>query len=84
MVLLAISDYPHNLVTPQAWQKYAHKGMTRVAGEAKKRSMAAFKRLNPTSNIKDTDLIDAYLIARYAAYENHVTMPNDLNFIKLD
>lgn len=81
MVLLMLRHYPYQLVTPQAWQKLAHKGMERKAGEAKKRSMAAFRRLNPNSGIKDPDLIDAYFVARYAGYENNVMIPNDLNFI---
>lgn len=85
MVQLFISKYPHQVVTPQAWQKKAHVGIKKTAGagEAKKRSLIAFRRLNPDSLIKDPDVIDAYHIARFAGQDNNVAIPNDLFFIEV-
>lgn len=83
MVRMMLSPYPYSIVTPQAWQKIAHKGMPRVAGEAKKRTKEAFVRLNPLNNLKDVDVMDAYFIARYAGFANSVTIPNDLLFIEV-
>lgn len=83
MVRMMISGYPYSIVTPQEWQKVAHQGMKRVAGEAKKRTKEAFVRLNPSSDLRDTDVMDAYFIARYAGFANSVTVPNDLLFIEV-
>jgi hypothetical protein len=65
--MLAALVIPHELVSPQKWQK----GLFRKSdGDGKKRSLAVVRRLYPVSvffkRVKDHDRADATLMARFA------------------
>jgi hypothetical protein len=73
--------YPHTLVDPKQWQKYAHIGTSEDT--PKKRSKQAFVRLNPDTNLKHDGVIDAFFIARFALIKHSGLIYDNWNFIKV-
>jgi hypothetical protein len=84
VILQYLSYYPYHLVSPQAWQKPAHQGISRPT--AKERTRAAFQMLNPSFGVisnSDDGLIDSFFIARYALQQLGVAFCDDWSFFNM-
>jgi len=76
---LVANKIPYELVTPQAWCKVMHQGISKEY-QAKDRSLLVFKRLYPNFNFKATErckrphdgLVDGLLIAEYGRRQNEI------------
>lgn len=83
-VLQMLELYPYELITPQKWQSFAHdKKSKSEIKDAKERTAAAFRRLNPNfdeNEHKADGLKDAFFIAYYCGIKNNIVMPKDFNF----
>jgi len=84
-LLLFLQKYPHELVSPQAWQRKVNGKSKGVVG--KEHSKASFIRMNPgfgTIKNKHNGVIDAFFIAYYGGLTNNIVMPKDFSFIEVD
>ncbi len=84
MLLGLLHHVPITLVQPQTWQKRIHHGVH--GATAKDRSNSVFASLNPNFGKiakRDSGLIDAFFIARWALDEARIVYHDDWHFMDL-
>lgn len=81
-----VKYYPYELVSPATWQRMLKYSKTDKR-PAKEKTKEVFRKMNPNfgkiTKAEHEGMIDAFFIAYYGGFSNHVIMPKDFLFIEV-